>query len=195
MRGGILRHGAANKFSLQAGLSSPPWSAVRVFPPLLTLILLSSLVQAQEQERKLIDRLLRPNMTLRNSAQDKKFVTTRVGQARQIKTRRFPWQRKWNARVFGTREFQTRRFHSRSFEEKTAATDLAGRRSWKSDLVFRTRMARNTRTFADQNRKVFGRDFADNHPFRGQGKSQKALSQQDRRLTIDEVRELLNKNK
>ena len=32
-------------------------------------------------------------------------------------------------------------------------------------------------------------------PFLGQGKSQKALHAQDRPLTIDEVRELLNKNK
>ena len=37
--------------------------------------------------------------------------------------------------------------------------------------------------------------FAGNRPFLGQGKSQKALSAQDRPLTIEQVRELLNKNK
>ena len=39
------------------------------------------------------------------------------------------------------------------------------------------------------------RDFPGTRPFLVQGKSQKALSQQDKPLTIDQVRELLNKNK
>jgi hypothetical protein len=38
-------------------------------------------------------------------------------------------------------------------------------------------------------------DFAGKRPFLGQGKSQKALSQQDQPLSIEQVRELLNKNK
>ena len=69
----------ANFLCKLAGLRQP--ERVRVFPPLLTLILFSSLVQAQEQERKLIDRLLRPDMTLQNSAQNKKFVTASVALA------------------------------------------------------------------------------------------------------------------
>jgi hypothetical protein len=38
-------------------------------------------------------------------------------------------------------------------------------------------------------------DYPGTRPFLAHGKSQKALSAQDRALTIDEVRELLNKNK
>ena len=38
-------------------------------------------------------------------------------------------------------------------------------------------------------------EFSGTRPFLVRGKSQKALSQQDRPLSIDEVRELLNKNK
>jgi hypothetical protein len=37
--------------------------------------------------------------------------------------------------------------------------------------------------------------FADRHQFREQGKSQKSLDQQNPPMTIDQVRELLNKNK
>jgi hypothetical protein len=196
---------AVQKFSLQAGLDFASLSAVRVFPPLLTLILLSSLVQAQEQERKLIDRLLRPDMTLQNCAQNKKFVTTRValatgrvrpigGQDRQVKTKKFAWQEKTKT-FSGTREFPSRQIHSRSFNGSKAAAGLDAKKVWKSDLVFRTHAAANMRIAADADKKVIGRDFADNHPFRGQGKSQKALSQLDRPLTIEQVRELLNKNK
>jgi hypothetical protein len=47
----------------------------------------------------------------------------------------------------------------------------------------------------DVNKRKETNDFAGNRPFLEQGKSQKALSQQKPSLTIEEVRELLNKNK
>jgi hypothetical protein len=188
--------GTVEKFSLQAGLDFASLSAVRVFPPLLTLILLSSLVQAQEQERKLIDRLLRPDMALQNSAQNKKFVTASVAQDRQVKTKKFAWQQRTNAKAFtGKREFPSRQIRSRSFKGSKAVAGLNAKTAWESDFSFRTRTATTPQIAADSDKKVTGRDFADNHPFRGQGKSQKALSQQDRPLTIEQVRELLNKNK
>ena len=39
------------------------------------------------------------------------------------------------------------------------------------------------------------RDYADNRPFLGEGTRQEILSQEDKPLTIDEVRELLNKSR
>ncbi|PYK83010.1 MAG: hypothetical protein DMF35_05945 [Verrucomicrobia bacterium] len=39
------------------------------------------------------------------------------------------------------------------------------------------------------------RTFADQHQFRDQGKSQKSLDRQNPPMTIDQVRDLLNKNK
>jgi hypothetical protein len=60
---------------------------------------------------------------------------------------------------------------------------------------FETKKARDVSTNAYRTKKYATRDFAGNRPFLGQGKSQKALHAQDRPLTIDEVRELLNKNK
>ena len=44
-------------------------------------------------------------------------------------------------------------------------------------------------------RTTAGHDFADQHQFREQGKSQKSLDRQNPPLTIEQVRELLNKNK
>jgi len=60
---------------------------------------------------------------------------------------------------------------------------------------FEMKKARDVSTNAYPTKKYATRDFAGNRPFLGQGKSQKALHAQDRPLTIDEVRELLNKNK
>ena len=44
-------------------------------------------------------------------------------------------------------------------------------------------------------KKVASRVYPGNRPFLGEGKSQKSLNQQNAPLTIDQVRELLNKNK
>jgi hypothetical protein len=134
-------------------------------------------------------------MTLQNAAQNKEFVTAEVSQSRQVKTRKFFWQEKTKTKTLPeTREIPSRQFHSQSFSESRPATGLNAKTAWKSDLVFRTQMAADGRVAADRNKKVIGHDFADNHPFRFQGKSQNALSQRDRPLTIEEVRELLNKN-
>jgi hypothetical protein len=65
----------------------------------------------------------------------------------------------------------------------------------KSDLAFGTQTVSGVRAASNGDKKVNGREFAENRPFLGKGKSQKALNQHDTPLTIDQVRELLNKNK
>ncbi len=47
---------------------------MRILLLFLALTVCTSLSHAQEQERKLADRLLRPDMTLINSAQGRKFI-------------------------------------------------------------------------------------------------------------------------
>ncbi|MEY2525657.1 MAG: hypothetical protein QOE73_428 [Verrucomicrobiota bacterium] len=163
---------------------------------LFLLLLLSRRAQAQGQDRKMIDRLLRPDMTLQNSAQKKKFVAANAPQDRQVKTKKFSWQEKTNTKIFSnTREFSSPQIRSRSFYQSNDSANLTSKTVPKSDLAFETQTATGIRVAADGDKKVSSRDFAGNHPFLGQGKSQKALSQHDRPLTIEEVRELLNKNK
>ena len=133
-------------------------------------------MNAQEQENKLVDRLLRPDMTLQNNAQNKKFVAASVAQDRQVKTKKFAWQEKTNVKsLFETRKFPSRQFHSRSFHGTKDSANLNTKTIHKSDLAYGTQTATGVRIAADSDKKVTGRDFADNHPFRGQGKSQKAL--------------------
>jgi len=52
-----------------------------------------------------------------------------------------------------------------------------------------------TRVAPESNATVPTLAYSGNRPFLDQGKSQKALHAQDRPLTIEQVRELLNKSK
>ena len=143
-----------------------------------------------------MNRLLRPDMTLQNSSQKKKFVATGASQDRQAHVRGFLWQEKKNAKTYSnTREFSAPNFNSRSFYSGRESTNLTGKIVHKSDLAFGTHTATGIRVAANSDKKAGSQDFAGNRPFLGQGKSQKALSQQSQPMTIEEVRELLNKNK
>ena len=162
----------------------------------LSIFLLISVAQAQEQENKLVNRLLRPDTTLQNDAQKKKFVAAGAPLDRHATVAKFTWEEKTTTKKFSnTREFSSRQYHSRSFQSVRDSADLSTKTVHKSDLVFGTQTANGVRSIADGDKKINGREFAQNRTFLGKGKSQKALSQQSRPMTIDEVRELLNKNK
>ena len=65
----------------------------------------------------------------------------------------------------------------------------------KSDTVHLAVAAGATRIAPENGSSLPAAPFAGNRPFLGRGKSQEALSARDTPLTIDQVRELLNKNK
>ena len=166
------------------------------FPWLLLSLLILPRMNAQEQENKLVDRLLRPDMTLQNNAQKKKFVAAGAPLDRHATVREFYWQEKTNTKKFAnTREFSSQQYNSRSFHGNKDSANLNMKTIHKSDLTFGTRTATGVRVAVNADKKVSGREYAENRPFLDRGKSQKAFSQQNRPLTIDEVRELLNKNK
>jgi hypothetical protein len=191
---------AMNKSALQARRSLVSLSHVRVSSGLLLLLLLLLLLparlQAQEQESKLVSRLLRPDMTLQNHAQKKKFVATSVVQDRQASVRKFSWQEKSNSKTFSnTGEFFSSQFYSGSPYRTKDSKSLTDKAAQKSNLAFGTHTATGMTGASDSDKKSSSRDFPGNRPFLDQGKSQKILSQKSRPMTIEEVRELLNKNK
>jgi len=162
---------------------------------LLSLLILPRM-NAQEQENKLVDRLLRPDMTLQNNAQKKKFVAAGVPLDRHATVREFYWPEKTNTKKFSnTREFSSQQYNSRSFHGNKDSANLNTKTIHKSDLAYGTQTATGVRAAVNADKKVSGREYAENRPFLDGGKSQKAFSQQNRPLTIDEVRALLNKNK
>ena len=156
---------------------------------------------AQEQERKLIDRVLKPNTTLENSAQNKKFSNTRSASFdKPVSLRPFYSPKKTVPKTFPEeRAFEPRQFAARHFRAGDSAANLSSRSQLKNgDTMIAvpaasagTRVAPESTTAAT----TPVREYAGNRPFLEQGKSQKSLSAQNKPLTIEQVRELLNKSK
>ena len=165
---------------------------------LLTLLISVCPAVAQKQEGKLIDRLLRPNTALANPAQDKKFVATGGASVdKRAPSRSFYAPEKTLAKPFpGERTFTPQQFAARHFRMGDSSASLATRtEQTKNDRMISTPAAPGIRVAPDSTLTTPVREFADNRPFLGRGKSQKALQAQNRPLTIEQVRELLNKSK
>lgn len=152
---------------------------------------------AQEQEGKLVDRILKPNMSLVNSAQDKQFRTAGASVVKRAPTRSFDPVNKSLAKPFaGERAFSAQQFTARPFQGGNVAANTSSRSTPpKTELVYVASAADSTRVAPENGNSLAAIPFPGNRPFLGRGKSQKALSARDTPLTIEQVRELLNKNK
>ena len=162
---------------------------ILVLPLALSLVVSTAL--AQDQERKLVDRLLEPNMKLQNSEQNKQFTGAGTVTAKPASSRAFYVSNSKLTKSFaGTHEFSTRSYSSRQF-----ATQPANLPPSQKPAAFATKDARGVKSARDSATAYSTRQFAGNRPFLDHGKSQKALHQQDHPLSIDDIRDLLNKNK
>jgi hypothetical protein len=162
---------------------------------ILAFLALATVSYAQEQERKLVDRLLSPNTKLANSDQNKKFTGGLEAPTRSAATKSFYISEKKLSKTFvADRSAPTTSFRTPNYSTQYS-TQSATVRTLPPTRSYQTKQTRDISPSAYSTKKYATRDFAGNRPFLGQGKSQKALHAQDRSLTIDEVRELLNKNK
>jgi hypothetical protein len=170
---------------------------VRKIVALLTLFAGVVTASAQKQENKLVDRLLKPNTSLANSAQDKKFVAKGMSVDKQAPTQRFYSQEKSLTKTFsGERAFTPQQFAARHFRSGDSAANLSTRSQLtKSDTMIALPAAPVTHVAPDNDATVAVAQFSGNRPFLDRGKSQKALNSTNPPLTIDQVRELLNKSK
>jgi hypothetical protein len=171
---------------------------VRAILPFVVIFCGASCLFAQEQESKLVDRLLRPDMTLANSAQTKQFNGA-GGQAaaRSASVKEFSASASAEPKEFGGKKsFLSRMFGGHRLRAGDTNADVSTRSSASAGPAS---LGRQTsilaRSNSDEGKAVGTRQFAATGPFLERGKSQKALSAQDRPLTVDEVRELLNRNK
>jgi hypothetical protein len=165
---------------------------------LLILIAASCAASAQDQERKLLDRLLKPDMTLQNDAQKKKFVadgSSPINKRATVGT--FYVKQKTRSKSFsGTRDFSTTQFYSQTYHGERRANEASSRQGIANvRSAYANQAARGVRDAPQSGKKVASREYAGNRPFLDEGKSQKSLNQRNAPLTIDQVRELLNKNK
>jgi hypothetical protein len=165
-------------------------------PAICSSLLLVSTVLAQQQERSLIDRLLRPDMELQNSAQGKKFSAKPANIENRGTVGTFFLQpTRPEKRAADSRSFATKKYNSRSFENGYDESSSIQNRQAKLPEQLPTSAAGNIHETHDSQLKIADRSFEGEREFRDQGKSQKSFDRQNPPLTIDQVRELLNKNK
>jgi hypothetical protein len=164
---------------------------------LVVTILLTgfSSLHAQDQEGKLVNRLLRPNTELSNADQNKKFTADRVSVEKRARVGTFYLQGKPVSKTYtNTRDFSATQFKSNSFDSSGSGNSLLAARSTASTHKYDTPAARASVTLRDGHKETSTTNFAGNRPFLEKGKSQKALERKNSPMTIDQVRELLNKN-
>lgn len=165
---------------------------------LFGLTTFASLAYAQEQEHQMMDRIMRPNMSLSNPAQDRKFVAVEgTSIDRKFVAKGFySGDEKSTKSFWGLRSFLSKVFGT----EKSARSESAAKAKTNAETAFgSTPFATNksalTHTSSQADKSSPVRDYADNRPFLAKGTRQQQLSEQNHALTIDEVRELLNKSK
>lgn len=161
------------------------------------LVLLSRIGFSQDQERKLIDRLLRPDLELKNDAQNKKFVADRTSVQKQVNVGTFYVQQKSKPKAFsGTRELSAPKYGTAHFaSERRQANSTSPNEIPNAQRRIPAKSTTDSHTVHDSNRIAQSGSFAGKRPFLDKGKSQKSLNQRNEPLTIDQIRELLNKNK
>ena len=166
-------------------------------PLALALIVTSAcLAQAQQQEGVLVNRLLRPNVSLANSEQNKKFAADRVGVDKRAQVGTFYLERKSASKSYSnTRDFRAGQLDSHSFDSSGSGRSLLASRSATQVRPYATTAARVPVQSLDQHKPIDSTSFSGNRPFLEKGKSQKSLDRKTTPMTIEQVRELLNKNK
>jgi len=169
-------------------------------PALVFGLAFPALLAAQEQDRKLLDRIQRPDMELSNPMQKKAFTGGGGVQIREAPiAREFAGTKQASVKEFATRSFfgiKNPWFGNRSFESKQAPLFARGGLS-NLDQPYRVSDARIREYPAAGKQAALGDSTVPVRPFLGRGGAQGSLEQISdkvkKEMTIDEVRELLNK--
>src|SRR5216110_2321490 len=145
-------------------------------PVAACLLLLAALscVRGQDQERKLVDRLLKPDMTLQNDAQHKKFGADGASMNKRASVGTFYVQKKSSQKNFsGTGQFSAQEFNSHSFHSKRGAFNVPSHQATgNSQSAYANQSARGVRDASQSGKKVPVRSYAQSRPFLDEGKSQ-----------------------
>ena len=167
-------------------------------PVCIVLATLICCACGQDQERKLIDRLLKPDMTLQNDAQNKKFIAD--GSPRSTNeqaSEHFTFTRNIVRRIFQEHETSPR---ANSIPRLTTADAARMRlrhsKQWQiRSLLTQIRPRAAFATRLNLAKKLpLARTQGTGHSWT-RGRVKNRSTRQNAPLTIEQVRELLNKNK
>jgi hypothetical protein len=179
----------------------------------LTVLLLSTAVfvcpaAAQEQERKLLDRIERPNMSLDFGAQQKEFFGSKGFQgSSKARVKDFQYAEKFKAKDFLTGAYAGQKgAWMGDFKYKTSEADTTGRGMTKKIVKTHDTKEMPVKTSRDANKDYSTETYA-TRPTNFKGKSQDKIDIQGPQAvtsiqdgsftelkTIDDIRNLLNKN-
>lgn len=136
-------------------------------------------------------------MALQNDAQHKKFIAGGTSINKRATVGTFYVQKKSNQKSFSaTGQFSPQEFNSRSFHSGRGEFNTSSQQAMSnSRSAYGDQTASGVRDAPQSDKKIASRAYAENRPFLDQGKSQKSLNRQNAPLTVEQVRELLNKNK
>ncbi len=164
-------------------------------PVFLLAILVCAVVRAQDQDPGLL--LQTRNQGLASALfQNRSFYEGKTfnGTGTGVQLKEF-----YIAPRSNLKEFPTKAFSSATFAQSDitfATKDASTKKDTRDEKTYETKAA-PVKTARESGKAYDTRDYADSHQFIPDGKSQKALDQQraQKPMTIDQVRELLNKNK
>lgn len=172
----------------------------RLFPILLVALLLAGPAagaRAQQQESGLYQRIMHPDMGMTYNPANKRFAGHRAAQGKTASTRSFAFGRAARVKSYRAGGFNGSRDYRANHFSRADRSAAAGRKGFaETDRAFSTR-AVDTREARDA-RKALPVPASDRaRAFLVPGKRQGALDEQSRArpMSIDEVRELLNKSR
>jgi hypothetical protein len=154
-------------------------------------------LRAQTQEAGTLDRILHPDRTLKYEDADHKFDAPAAIGGKQATVRPFLFSHSASLKagdgVFHTKDFNSKSFHTNDFATKAAATkeyDASGK------LFAVKAMPVNEDRAAGKTMETHQYMYAQK-PYLGRGKRQDTIDElpDTKQMTIDQVRELLNKPK
>ena len=132
-------------------------------------------VHAQDQEKKLLDRLLKPDMALQNDAQNKKFGgdgSASINKRAHIGSF-YVHQKPSSKNYSGTRDFSTTQFYSQTYRDGRTYDVSSQQTLANSKAVYASQTARGVRDAPQSGKKVASRAYAGNRPFLNEGTNQK----------------------
>ena len=116
---------------------------------------------------------------------------------KRANVRAFYVHRKPRSKDFsGARDFSTTQFYSQTYRGGRTAHEVSSQPTLaNSKSSYANQTARGVRDAPQSGKKIASRAYAGNRPFLDQGTNQESLNRKNEPLTIEQVRELLNKNK
>ena len=135
-------------------------------------------------------------MKVQNAAQNKHFTAGGTQIDKQAVVPTFHYQEKSNTKAFhASREIGATNFATNHFRNGDETPYVTKNARFADTASVASRSFIGATGAMENDRAIATGNFTNSRTFLDKGKSQKALSQQTKPLTIEQVRELLNKNK